>query len=130
MFGYFTMIFITIKLKKLLFYFRLLVLLSPVFSWNKFINIFFILFFLFENCFRKFIVINQMIFWFLNRYQLYCQKTFILFMIVPNKIVINWWNITVIKRDISFFISKFIFEELDFSFSNMSLTDTDRSQES
>lgn len=130
LFGNFTVVFVTIKLKKLLFYFRLLILLSSVFSWDKFINVFSIFFLLLENGFRKLIFIYQMVLWLLSWYQLDCQKSLIFFMIVPNKIIINWWNITVIKRGISFFISKFIFEKFNFSFPNMGFTNTYRSEKS
>ncbi len=65
-----TMIFVSIKLHKLLLYLRLLVLLSLIFSRYKLVNVLLVFLFLIKNSLWILVIINQMIFWFLWRNQL------------------------------------------------------------
>ena len=118
-------ILVSIKFQQFLVNLWLIFLLSPVLCRNEPVNVLLILFLLFKYTLGELVILDHPVFRFVTHNQLNTQESFILFMIVPHKIVVHWWYVTIVKHVFPFFVSVLVLKQLHFCPTNVVLSNTD-----
>lgn len=79
--------------------------------------------------FGKFVIINQSILRLVNRHQLHSQKALVLFVVVPDEVVVDGGDVRRVEDWGGFLVAEFVFEQLELCLADVGLADAHRAQE-